>query len=210
MIESEATKVLAVLAAAFPQSRPLPEESERLWVRELCLEDSSYQDGLAGVQQLAREVAFFPSLAQLLRAAYEARLERVNREADQRRALGIGEVVDFIAMAPEEVQEALAPYWAKFGGREIQELRVAVERGDPEAKIEAGRRVAQRMIEAEADNEAEGQLKPLPKPGVIGRSSCGAAWGTPAEWDKAKRCYVCPSCRSPIRDGCNSSRESTG
>jgi hypothetical protein len=194
--------VLALLVAAFPQARPLPPESEMLWVRELTLEDSTFQDGIAGVEALAREVAFFPSLAQLLRAAYDARLERVNREVEQRRALGMRDVDEFIGMAPEEVRQALEPYWDKFGGRERQELRVAVERGDPEAKIEAGRRVAQAMIEAEADNAAEGQLKPLPRQGIVGRSACGTEWGTLGEWDKKLRLYVCPNCRSPIKDGC--------
>lgn len=207
MIESEATKVLAVLVAAFPTARPLPPESAQLWIRELVLEDVSYQDGLAAVANIAREVAFFPSLAQLLRASSDVRLERLQRESDERRALGAGSLDEMIALAPDEVREALMPYWEKFGGRAAQELRVAAERGDPDAKLEAGQRVAQAMIDESADNEAEGRLKRLPKPGVIGRTSCGVAWGTQGDWDEQLGTWVCPNCQSPIKDGCNSSRE---
>jgi hypothetical protein len=203
VIASEATRVLALLQAAYPNAKPLPEETVRLWVHDLMAENYDYADGLVAVEDVRRHLAFFPSLKELLDACYDARTERFDRETNERRALGSGALDELMVVAPDDVRERLMPYWEKFTGREAQELRIAVESDDPLAKLEAGRRVAAAMIDENADNAAEGQLKPLPPPQVVGRTACGIAWGELAEWDEQLGVYVCPNCRSPIKDGCS-------
>ena len=107
---------------------------------------------------------------------------------------------EFVEAAPEEVATIIRGYWDRVGGerRALAAARNARESGDPEARVEAARRLAAARIEAESEREPS-HPRAVPAPGGM-RTACGADAGSHAV--EVHGVWCCPNCGSPIDEGC--------
>lgn len=201
MEADEAIELVSLMQAAYP-GRDFTGRTGALFSEALMAYE--IEDGQAAVSYLIGSSIYPPALAEIHEECRSRRRERLEKEIDERRLRSLSEWSEFMQMGPEAVREALAPYWEKFGGRDSQELRVAVERGDREAKIEAGRRLALAMEQEEI--EREGQAEPVKTyDHTLERTSCGVLVGTPMNWDARRGEFICPSCGNPRSLGCGGS-----
>jgi hypothetical protein len=208
----DALALLAIMQAAWPQGDYVEVDSRgdvtltargQMYAADLQGVDPGV--GTAAVQSLRRSIAWHggPSPAELLRA-----LEDAQREA-QLTLPALGPPEEFVSTAPEDVRALLDDYFAHFGRDEEARgrLGLAIRNGHRGARIEAGRLVAQRQIEAEQAGKGEGvssyaersqSLSPFPYyrcPGI----------GQRVVLIYGVRC--CRVCHSPSDEGCSPKRE---
>jgi hypothetical protein len=197
----QAAEAVGKLQAAYPQV-DFTGETGGVYAEVLMAYEEP--DAAAGIQSLIISETW-PSVAALVQHIGEA---RESRQYDERYpALPSPEA--FQELAPnDETRAALRRYFEKVGVQEESRARMqhVVASGDKDARIEAGRLVAQAQILAEA-GEGEGMDgierssrpsgAPSPFPSV---SACGAEWGTRAVLIGGVKC--CPVCRSPVSEGC--------
>jgi hypothetical protein len=103
MKESEAVRVVTMLAAYFPTTT-IGEETQALWAHELT--EFEWVDTVEAAEILGREDMRFPSLAQLLAISRGCRNARVDK-ALQLKAVNISQepgctLDEYLAMNPEE------------------------------------------------------------------------------------------------------------
>ena len=191
MNASESFALLAQYEAAFRTD--LGDGTKTIW-RDLLMTLPFAEAQVALGELIATHVGpFAPPIGRLVRLIEDV----LRRLPEERPALPDG--ID--PSSAEEVRSALDHYW-RDTNQEDKRLLVAAGRSkDPAARVDAARARTLAKIISEIGKPDESADRP-PKPRLApGKTACGAAWGTAAIKDKKGR-WICPSCRSPIEDGC--------
>lgn len=190
MDQAETMECVALLQAAYP-AVDFTSPTGSLYASELL----AYRrgDAVIGIRRFIAENEW-PSVAGVVMACHAARLERLEIESQQA-ALEAGDVV---AAAPEEAQSILRSYFERIG-KDPDEAAIehAGRWGGPDGRIELKRRRV--LAKLSAPRRPGAPARPVDDR-APGRSACGAAWGSPAV--RKGGVWTCPSCGSPIAEGC--------
>jgi hypothetical protein len=203
---AEALKQLAILASY--RRVELSDQTAVLWAESIS--EFEFVDIAEAVQLLGEGSAYMPTLPDLRDTIRECRNDRLRKS--ERRALESGMVEPAITL--EEFLSMRPDYRARVEalGMDGARLRHGAAHGDPAARDKAARALAaaqeaakplepkERLLQAE-DNKQEMF--------DVVYTACGVRAGTAAVQD-ASGTWVCPRCRSPIKDGCAPQRAREG
>jgi hypothetical protein len=213
-------RLLGMLLAYYPNV-DVPDNTVIVWTEVISGFDMG--DCMEAARILGASQKWVPKLSELVDVIIECRNDRLGREPEQaalpahlggQLLMGASPVDDvgvpaaypeggsavtiteYLATRPEMVERVRRLGW--WG-------RTLAGKGDqPLDRVEEGRLAAQAAIEREATTPAEGAERPpsVPTDPRTMLTACGERAGTEAVWDKALEDWVCPTCGSPIAEGC--------
>ena len=157
-------------------------------------------DGAEAIQRLRSRIPYRdgPQTADLRATLREVAQERELRERTETKALPSGEEVVW----GDEAAAIIQRYFESVGDPAEARLKRAGASGDKEAKIEAGRLLAQKQIAAAPTRPEEMTLEVRPERTVNPVTACGVRWGTPMVKEPGTNRYVCPNCGRDEKEGC--------
>lgn len=203
MDHADAHAIVSLLDAEWPKGAWLDDDGE-LTVRGIMYADElkpyDPETAIEAVTRLRRRGVWSdqgPHTSDLLATLREVTHERELSNSTERLALEDG-----IAAAPEEAQEILRGYFDRVGAPVEIQTKMAAQLGDEDAKVKAGRMMAQQRIREDAERKA---LPPIQLPAgdpTRGLTACGVKWGTPMVRQAGSDRMVCPNCGRTAEEGC--------